>query len=63
MLCPINEETTVIGAWLLTSKEAHECLKSCGRICLTFTFSTISPYELLINGVINQSYLEISQVR
>ena len=25
MLCPIKEETTVIGAWLLTSKEAQEC--------------------------------------
>jgi hypothetical protein len=38
----MNLETTVIGAPLLTKRDAHECLKSCSLISLTPAFVAIS---------------------
>ena len=40
----LEDETTVIGALLLTRRDAHECLKSCSLISLTPALFAISPF-------------------
>lgn len=44
LLCPKKDETTVIGALLLTRRDAQECLKSCRLIFLTLALDAISSF-------------------